>query len=97
MSDILSTHTSQLQRRFVKGRYQELQKSVSFEYLFSLNKIKGIRSVEIIYDKKQIGGFSTNLFSVLFLLTVNMNYQGWKSATELVHSLPANKIKRNRK
>lgn len=58
MSDILSTHTSQLQRCFVKGRYQELQKNVSFEYLFSPNNIKDIRSVEIIYDKNQTGGFA---------------------------------------
>lgn len=76
MSDILSTHTSQLQRCFVKGRYQELQKNVSFEYLFSPNNIKGIRSVEIIYDKKQAGAFSSNLFSIPFLLKVNMNCQG---------------------
>lgn len=76
MSEILSTHTSQLQRCFVKVRYQELQKNVSSGYLFSPKNIKGIRSVEIIYDEKQIGGFSSNLFSVLFLLKVNMNYQG---------------------
>lgn len=76
MSDILSTHTSQLQRCFVKGRYKELQKNVCFEYLSNPNNIKGIRSVEIIDDKKQIGGFSRNLFSVLFLLKVNVNYQG---------------------
>lgn len=60
----------------MKGSYQELQKNVSFEYLLSPNNIKGIRSIEVIYDKKEIGVFSSNLFSILFPLKVNMNYQG---------------------